>query len=34
MESGKLEIYESKQQFINDQRTGVQNEIAFWNELK
>ncbi len=34
MEGGKLEIYESKQQFINDSRTGVLNEITFWNELR
>lgn len=34
MEGGKLEIYESKQQFINDPRTGVLNEITFWNELR
>ncbi len=34
MEGGKLEIYESKQQFINDSRTGVLKEITFWNELR
>lgn len=34
MEGGKLEIYESKLQFINDPRTGVLNEITFWNELR
>jgi ABC-type Fe3+/spermidine/putrescine transport system ATPase subunit len=34
MDRGKLEIYESKQKFMNDPRTGVLNEIAFWNELK
>ena len=34
MEGGKLQIFENKQHFISDPRTGVQNEIAFWNELK
>lgn len=33
MESGKLNVYEDKQQFINDSSTGVQREIAFWKEL-
>ena len=33
MEAGKLHIYDNKQSFINDARTGVQNEIGFWNKL-
>ncbi len=33
MDNGKLEVYESKHDFINDVKTGVQNEIKFWNEL-
>ena len=33
MEDGRLEIFSSKKDFINDKRTGVQNEIAFWNTL-
>jgi ABC-type Fe3+/spermidine/putrescine transport system ATPase subunit len=33
MEAGKLQIYESKQTFIDDPRTGVKNETAFWNNL-
>ncbi len=34
MEAGKLHLYDSKQSFIEDARTGVQNEISFWKELK
>lgn len=33
MENGELEIFKSKADFINDKRTGVQNEIAFWNTI-
>ena len=33
MENGKLDIYDSKHDFINDPSTGVQNEIGFWNDL-
>lgn len=33
MEGGTLQIFESKEDFIRDARTGVQNEIAFWNTL-
>jgi hypothetical protein len=34
MESGALKIFNTKEEFINDTRTGVQNEISFWNNLK
>ena len=33
MESGSLKIFDKKEDFINDGRTGVQNEILFWNNL-
>lgn len=33
MEEGRLQIFESHQEFIDDQRTGVQNEINFWTTL-
>lgn len=33
MEAGKLQVFENKEDFINDQRTGVRNEINFWNSL-
>lgn len=34
MENGKLEIYETIAQFMNDRKTGVQNEINFGENLK
>lgn len=34
MQSGLLKVYDSKDDFINDITTGVQNEIGFWNALK
>ncbi len=33
MQDGILKVYNSKQEFINDSKTGVQNEIGFWNGL-
>jgi ABC-type sugar transport system ATPase subunit len=33
MENGVLEVYEDKQSFIRSEKTGVQNEINFWNNL-
>ncbi|MEO7310823.1 MAG: ABC transporter ATP-binding protein [Chitinophagaceae bacterium] len=33
MEDGLLQVFDKKQDFINDSRTGVQNEIEFWNTL-
>jgi ABC-type Fe3+/spermidine/putrescine transport system ATPase subunit len=33
MENGALKIFDTKEEFINDTRTGVQNEISFWNNL-
>lgn len=33
MEAGVLKVYDSKEGFINDARTGVQGEIGFWNKL-
>ena len=33
MENGMLQIFDTKQDFINDSRTGVKNEIEFWNTL-
>jgi ABC-type sugar transport system ATPase subunit len=34
MENGHLEIYNSRQDFITDLKTGVGNEINFWNNLQ
>lgn len=34
MEDGQLKIFANKTDFINDLRTGVQNEILFWNTLQ
>lgn len=34
MQNGLLKVYSSKEDFINDTTTGVQNEIGFWNALK
>ena len=33
MENGRLHIFDSHHDFINDGRTGVQNEINFWTGL-
>ncbi len=33
MENGQLQLFESKQHFMNDPRTGVLNEVQFWNTL-
>ncbi len=33
MENSSLEIFKSKKDFISDKRTGVNNEIKFWNNL-
>jgi ABC-type sugar transport system ATPase subunit len=33
MDTGKLEVFEKKEDFINDTRTGVKKEINFWNTL-
>ncbi|WP_304063583.1 ABC transporter ATP-binding protein [Pedobacter glucosidilyticus] len=33
MENGVLEVYKDKQSFIRSEKTGVQNEINFWNNL-
>ncbi len=33
MQDGKLKLYENKEQFINEEQTGVKNEINFWNSL-
>ena len=34
MENSSLQIYENRQDFITDLKTGVANEINFWNNLK
>lgn len=33
MQAGKLKVYKSKEDFINDSETGVKEEIGFWNAL-
>ena len=33
MQNGSLKIYESKSDFIKDEKTGVKKEIDFWNTL-
>lgn len=33
MDNGNLEVFQKKEDFINDGRTGVKNEINFWNTL-
>lgn len=33
MQAGNLKVYETKEAFINDPETGVQNEIKFWDGL-
>ncbi len=33
MQSGNLKVYPSKSEFINDEATGVKNEISFWDSL-
>lgn len=34
MENGSLEVFDSREDFINSDRSGVKKEIAFWNTLK
>lgn len=33
MDAGQLEIYKDKETFINDPKTGVQQELQFWNKI-
>ncbi|MCO6487263.1 MAG: ABC transporter ATP-binding protein [Phaeodactylibacter sp.] len=33
MQAGKLRVYDSKKEFIEDRETGVQAEMAFWREI-
>lgn len=33
LDAGKLHIYNSKDEFKADEKTGVQNELNFWSEL-
>jgi ABC-type sugar transport system ATPase subunit len=33
MQDGALKLYDTKEEFMRDSRTGVQNEINFWNAL-
>lgn len=33
MQNGALNLFESRESFINDSGSGVQNELKFWNEL-
>ncbi len=33
MEGGKMDIFEDKKIFMQDDRTGVKNEVQFWNTL-
>ncbi len=33
MEAGLLKVYNNKEEFIADERTGVQGEVGFWNKL-
>ncbi len=33
MEQGRLRLYKNKQDFIDDGRTGVQEELGFWKNL-
>ena len=33
LRDGKLKVYDSKQDFINDEITGAKKEILFWNNL-
>jgi len=34
MREGRLKVYKDKADFVNDPETGVQNELAFWDDLK
>ncbi|MDP5043534.1 MAG: ABC transporter ATP-binding protein [Leeuwenhoekiella sp.] len=34
MQNGNLNVYSSKKEFLNDPKTGVHNEINFWNSLQ
>jgi len=33
MQDGSLKVYDTKEEFMGDSKTGVQNEINFWNGL-
>ncbi len=33
MEFGRLKVYASREEFINDDKTGVRGELNFWNNL-
>lgn len=33
MQNGELSIYNSKHEFVNDERTGIKNEIGFWKYI-
>lgn len=33
MKQGTLKVYPTKEEFINDPQTGVQNELRFWDHL-
>jgi len=33
MQQGQLQLYQNKQDFMNDEKTGVKNELIFWNGL-
>jgi ABC-type sugar transport system ATPase subunit len=34
MQTGKLKVYATTEEFVHDAEAGVQEEIAFWNSLK
>lgn len=34
MESGNLSVYNTREEFINDVKTGVSGELNFWNSLQ
>ncbi|MEM6262909.1 MAG: ABC transporter ATP-binding protein [Bacteroidota bacterium] len=34
MQAGKLNVYASKSDFIDDKQTGVQSELSFWENLR
>ena len=33
LQDGKLKVYDSKQDFMNDEITGAKKEISFWNNI-
>lgn len=33
MQKGELSIFNSKHEFVNDERTGIKNEIGFWKKI-